>query len=144
MNISQIELQDISVQVLKSKKHIFIYSKLRFFLSTIKYIQLMAVQIIFLSGKKGSEFGVNKICTTQTLKTAKKIHVKNMILQKMFKSIVLTAASSTFEVHFHGTNADRHGSTKDRSFRLHKQIKTPKLISYRKKLESREKKETTD
>ena len=63
-----------------------------------------------------------------------------MIIQKMFKSIVLTAASSTFEVHFHGTNADRHGSTKDRSFRLHKQIKTPKLISYRKKLESREKK----
>ena len=47
--------------------------------------------------------------------------------------------SSTFEVHFHGTNADRHGSTKDRSVRLHKQIKTPKLISNRKKLESREK-----
>ena len=58
----------------------------------------------------------------------------------MFKSIVLTAASSTFEVHFHSTYADRHGSTKDRSFRLHKQIKTPKLISYRKKLERREKK----
>ena len=66
--------------------------------------------------------------------------MKIMIIQKMFKSIVLTAASSTFEVHFHGTNADRHGSTKDRSFRLHKQIKTPKLISYRKKLERREKK----
>ena len=78
--------------------------------------------------------------TTQTLKTVKKGHVKIMIIQKMFKSIVLTAASSTFEVHFHSTYADRHGSTKDRSFRLHKQIKTPKLISYRKKLERREKK----
>ena len=70
----------------------------------------------------------------------RRLHLKRINLMATYTFQMNHGLGTTFEVHFHGTNADRHGSTKDRSFRLHKQIKTPKLISYRKKLERREKK----